>query len=79
MKSKSLTFRIFLSTFFVGTLIYFLCALIFISNIYGYFERKIFSELETEAVFLEQYLADSNLAESISRIPSIKGIKVRYS
>lgn len=71
MKSKSLTFRIFLSTFFVGTLIYFLCALIFISNIYGYFERKIFSELETEAVFLEQYLADSNLTD-LKKFNSIK-------
>lgn len=71
MKSKSLTFRIFLSTFFVGTLIYFLCALIFISNIYGYFERKIFSELETEAVFLEQYIADSNLSD-LKKFNSIK-------
>lgn len=71
MKSKSLTFRIFLSTFFVGTLIYFLCALIFISNIYSYFERKIFSELETEAVFLEQYLADSNLTD-LKKFNSIK-------
>lgn len=71
MKSKSLTFRIFLSTFSVGTLIYFLCALIFISNIYGYFERKIFSELETEAVFLEQYLADSNLTD-LKKFNSIK-------
>lgn len=71
MKSKSLTFRIFLSTFFVGTLIYFLCALIFISNIYGYFEQKIFSELETQAVFLEQYLADSNLSD-LKKFNSIK-------
>lgn len=71
MKSKSLTFRIFLSTFFVGTLIYFLCALIFISNIYSYFERKIFSELETQAVFLEQYLADSNLTD-LKKFNSIK-------
>lgn len=71
MKSKSLTFRIFFSTFFVGTLIYFLCALIFISNIYGYFERKIFSELETEAVFLEQYIADSNLTD-LKKFNSIK-------
>lgn len=71
MKSKSLTFRIFLSTFSVGTLIYFLCALIFISNIYGYFERKIFSELETEAVFLEQYIADSNLTD-LKKFNSIK-------
>lgn len=71
MKSKSLTFRIFLSTFFVGTLIYFLCALIFISNIYGYFERKIFNELETQAFFLEQYLADSNLAD-LKKFNSIK-------
>lgn len=71
MKSKSLTFKIFLSTFSVGTLIYFLCALIFISNIYSYFERKIFSELETEAVFLEQYIADSNLSD-LKKFNSIK-------
>lgn len=63
LKSKSLTFRIFLSTFLVGTFVYFLCAVFFISNIYGYFERKIFNELETEAVFLEHYISGSNFQE----------------
>ncbi len=71
MKAKSLTFRIFLSTFLVGTMVYFLCALIFISNIYGYFERKIFNELETEAVFLEHYIAESDIKE-LKRFNSVK-------
>ena len=71
MKSKSLTFRIFLSTFLVGTLVYFLCAVFFISNIYSYFERKIFNELETEAVFLEHYIENSDVSE-LKRFDSIK-------
>lgn len=71
MKSKSLTFRIFLSTFLVGTLVYFLCAVFFISNIYSYFERKIFNELETEAVFLEHYIEDSDVSE-LKKFDSIK-------
>ena len=71
MKAKSLTFRIFLSTFLVGTMVYFLCALIFISNIYGYFERKIFSELETEAVFLEHYIAESDISD-LKKFNSVK-------
>ena len=45
MKSKSLTFRIFINTFFVGTFIYFICAFLFISNMYGYFEKQIFLKL----------------------------------
>ena len=52
MKPKSLSFRIFINTFFVGTLIYFICAFLFISNMYGYFEKQIFSELKTESFFL---------------------------
>lgn len=71
MKSKSLTFRIFLSTFLVGTLVYFLCAVFFISNIYSYFEKKIFNELETEAVFLEHFIEDSNAGE-LKKFDSIK-------
>ena len=71
MKSKSLTFRIFLSTFLVGTLVYFLCAVFFISNIYSYFERKIFNELETEAVFLEHYIENSDVSE-LKKFDSIK-------
>ena len=50
MKPKSLTFRIFINTFFVGTLIYFICAFLFISNMYGYFEKQIFSENEDKMV-----------------------------
>jgi len=71
LKSKSLTFRIFLSTFLVGTLVYFLCAVFFISNIYSYFERKIFNELETEAVFLEHYIENSDVSE-LKKFDSIK-------
>lgn len=71
MKSKSLTFRIFLSTFLVGTLVYFLCAVFFISNIYSYFEKKIFNELETEAIFLEHFIKDSDAGE-LKKFDSIK-------
>lgn len=61
MKSKSLTFRIFINTFFVGTFIYFICAFLFISNMYGYFEKQIFSELQSESNFLENYVLEKNL------------------
>lgn len=56
MKTKSLTFRIFLSTVSVGILVYFVCVLLFISNMYAYFEKQIFSELETESAFLEKII-----------------------
>lgn len=52
-------------------MVYFLCTLIFISNIYGYFERKIFSELETEAVFLEHYIAESDISD-LKKFNSVK-------
>ncbi len=55
MKHKSLTFSIFLSTFFAGVLVYFICACLFISNMYGYFEKQLFEELKTESVLLEGY------------------------
>ena len=61
MKSKSLTFRIFINTFLLGTLIYFVCAFLFISNRYGYFENQIFSELKTESNFLEKYVVDGDI------------------
>lgn len=61
MKSKSLTFKIFINTFLVGTLIYFVCAFLFISNMYSYFENQIFSELITESNFLEKYVLEGEL------------------
>ncbi|MCI6890446.1 MAG: ATP-binding protein [Treponema sp.] len=61
MKPKSLSFRIFINTFFVGTLIYFICAFLFISNMYGYFEKQIFSELKTESFFLENSVLNQQL------------------
>ncbi len=61
MKKKSLTFRIFINTFLVGTLVYFICAFLFLSNMYGYFEQQIFNELETESTFLENYALNSQL------------------
>ena len=61
MRSKSLTFRIFINTFLLGTLIYFVCAFLFISNMYGYFENQIFSELKTESNFLEKYVVDGDI------------------
>ena len=54
MKSKSLTFRIFANTFLVGALVYLICAILFVSNMYSYFEKQIFQELETEASFIEE-------------------------
>lgn len=68
MKSKSLTFRIFSNAFLVGPLIYFICAFLFISNMYGYFEKQIFSELQTESKFLEKYILD----EELDHLASIK-------
>lgn len=61
--NKSLTFRIFINTFLSGTLVYFICVFLFISNMYGYFEKQIFSELETESNFLENYVLSSQMNE----------------
>lgn len=68
MKNRSLTFRIFCSIFFVGALIYFFCALIFIFNLYGHFERQIFNELESETAFLEP----SALSFDLKTLSSLK-------
>lgn len=73
MKNKSLTFKIFLSTFSVGVLVYFLCAFIFITNMYGYFEKQIFEELKTESTLLEGY----DLSEDSSDLVSIKKLKAQ--
>ena len=71
MKNKSLTFNIFTSTFFVGVLVYFLCAFIFLSNMYGYFEKQIFLELETESCLLEGYDLFENSTD-LERISKLK-------
>ena len=71
MKNKSLTFKIFLSTFSVGVLVYFLCALVFITNMYGYFEKKIFEELKTESTLLEGYNLSEN-SEDLSVLSELK-------
>ena len=55
-KEKSLTLTIFKSTFLLGSLVYFLCAIMFISNLYNYFEQQIFNELENEAVYIEDFV-----------------------
>ena len=73
MKNKSLTFKIFLSTFSVGVLVYFLCAFIFITNMYGYFEKQIFEELKIESTLLEGY----DLSEDSSDLVSIKKLKAQ--
>ncbi len=73
MKNKSLTFKIFLSTFAVGVLVYFLCAFIFITNMYSYFEKQIFEELKTESTLLDGY----NLSEFSSDLFSIKKLKTQ--
>lgn len=71
MKTKSLTFRIFFSTVLVGIIIYFVSALAFLSNMYGYFEKQIFGELETEAAFLEEYVESADF-DSLAKFHSIK-------
>lgn len=71
MKKKSLTFRIFFSTVIVGILVYFVSVLIFISNLYGYFEKQIFNELETESAFLEQFILSSDV-EELKTLQSVK-------
>ncbi len=73
MKPKSLTFKIFLSTFSVGVLVYFLCAFIFISNMYGYFEKQIFKELETESSILEGY----DLSETSGDLETVLGLRTK--
>ena len=63
MKNKSLTFRIFINTFLVGTLIYFICAFMFFGNLYTYFEEQLFNELESESIFLEDYVLNGDLCK----------------
>ena len=78
MKPKSLSFRIFINTFFVGTLIYFICAFLFISNMYSYFENQIFSELQTESNFLETYVLQGNL-EQLENLQTTNRITLIHS
>lgn len=61
MKNKSLTFRIFINTFLVGTLVYFICSFMFFGNLYTHFEEQIFNELESESIFLEDYVLNCDL------------------
>ena len=63
MKNKSLTFRIFINTFLVGTLVYFICAFMFFGNLYTHFEDQIFNELESESIFLEDYVLNGDLVK----------------
>ena len=63
IKEKSLTFAIFKSTFLLGSLVYFLCAIMFISNLYNYFEQQIFNELENEATFIEDFILNRQYQE----------------
>lgn len=60
-KSKSLTFTIFSSTFVVGALVYFVCAILFIISIYNYFEKQIFRELENEANFIDDFVEQNKI------------------
>lgn len=63
IKEKSLIFAIFKSTFLLGSLVYFLCAIMFISNLYNYFEQQIFNELENEATFIEDFILNHQYDE----------------
>lgn len=66
-KRKSLTFRIFINTFLLGALVYFVCAFLFITNLYSYFEKRIFTELENESEFLTYY-AENSLFEELKKL-----------
>ena len=63
MKTKFLSLKIFSSIFITGVLIYFVCAFLFITNLYNYFEKQIFSELETESFFIDDYAENHNFTE----------------
>lgn len=67
-KSPSLTLSIFFGTFFTGILVYSVCAVIFVFNMYGYFERQVFSELALEAEFLEEFV----LTKEFSKFANLK-------
>lgn len=71
MTTKSLTFRIFISTVIVGIIVYFVSGFLFISNLYGYFEKQILNELETQAVFLENYVQTNNF-ETLNKFQPVK-------
>ena len=62
-KEKSLTLTIFKSTFLLGSLVYFLCAIMFISNLYNYVEQQIVNELENEATFIEDFILNHQYHE----------------
>lgn len=63
MKSKSLSIRIFATTFFAGALVYLVCAFVFTMDMHSYFERQIFSELETESSLLSEYVIRGGIDE----------------
>ncbi len=71
MKTKSLTFRIFFSTVLIGILVYFSCIFILGSNMYEYFEKQIFAELETQATFIEKFAETADFSE-LKQIQPIK-------
>ena len=54
IKKKSLTAFIFVSTLLIGSVVYLLCTGMFVREVYKYFEDRIFTEMETEAVFLKE-------------------------
>ena len=66
MKRKSLTFRIFMSTFLLGFVLCFVSVSVFVSKMYVYFENQIFSELRTESCFLEHYVLSGELSSVLS-------------
>lgn len=66
-------------TVLVGIIIYFVSVFILISNMYGYFEKQIFAELETESTFLEKYVEQADF-DSLSKFYSVKNrITLIYS
>ena len=54
IKKKSLTAFIFISTLLIVSIVYLLCTAMFVKEVYKYFEGRIFTEMETEAIFLKE-------------------------
>ncbi len=66
-KSKSLSMGIFWSSFLSGALVYLVCSFLFILNMYSYFERQIFDELESEASLILDYTLEGK-TDSLSKL-----------
>ena len=61
LKRKSLTKLIFLATFLVGSVVYFLCSVMFITQLNKYYEGQIYKELRLQSQFISKLLEVSDI------------------